>query len=98
MMEIPMDPMMAALLGLAAGAAVVWLARRSEIARMGAARDGERARADSASRDLATERAALAAARARLEAVEHGTRRKSIRLSAFAAISGKSSRGSLNRR
>ena len=71
-----MDPMVAALLGLAAGAAVVWLARRGETARLAAARDGERERADSALRDLATERAALAAAHARLEAVERAHKEK----------------------
>ena len=71
-----MDPMIAALLGLAAGAVVVWLARRGEIARLAAARDGERERADSASRDLAVERAAVAASRAQLEAAERAHREK----------------------
>ncbi len=75
-----MDPMIAALIGLAAGAAIVWLARRGEIGRLAAARDAERKRADSASSDLATERAALAASRARLEEVEraHSQRTASL--------------------
>ena len=71
-----MDPMIAALLGLAAGAAIVWLARRAEIARIAAARDEERARADAAARDLAADRAALAASRAQLEAAERAHREK----------------------
>lgn len=71
-----MDPMIAALIGLAAGAAIVWLARRGEIARIAAARDQERERAESASRDLATERVALAASRTRLEAMERAHQEK----------------------
>ena len=71
-----MDPMIAALLGLVAGAAVVWLARRGEVARIAAARDAEGRRADTACRDLEAERIALAASRAKLEAVEHAHREK----------------------
>ena len=71
-----MDPMIAALLGLVAGAAVVWLARRGEVARLAAARDAERQRADAAARDLETERVALAASRTRLEAAETAQKEK----------------------
>ena len=71
-----MDPMFAALLGLVAGAAILWLARRGEVARIAAARDAERRRADAALRDLEAERIALAASRARLEAVERAHREK----------------------
>ncbi len=71
-----MDPMIAALLGLAAGAAIVWLARRGEIARLAAARDAERQRADSMARDLEAERVALAAIRSRTEEAERAQREK----------------------
>ena len=75
-----MEPVIAAVVGLAVGAAVFWLAKRGEIARISAARDQERARADAASNDLATERAALAASRTRLEEVEraHGEKIESL--------------------
>ena len=75
-----MEPMIAAVVGLAVGAAVFWLAKRGEIARISAARDQERARADAASNDLATERAALAASRTKLEEVEraHGEKIESL--------------------
>ncbi len=71
-----MDPMIAALLGLAAGAAIVWLARRGEMARLAAARDAERQRADSMARDLEAERVALAASRSRTEEAERAQREK----------------------
>ncbi len=71
-----MEPVIAAVVGLAVGAAVFWLAKRGEIARISAARDQERARADAASNDLATERAALAASRTKLEEVERAHREK----------------------
>ncbi len=71
-----MDPMIAALLGLAAGAAIVWLARRGEIARLAAAHDAERQRADSMARDLEAERVALAASRSRTEEAERAQREK----------------------
>ena len=71
-----MDPMIAALLGLAAGGAIVWLARRGEIARLAAAHDAERQRADSMARDLETERVALAASRSRTEEAERAQREK----------------------
>ncbi|MCY4549500.1 MAG: DNA recombination protein RmuC [Defluviicoccus sp.] len=68
--------MIAALLGLAAGAAIVWLARRGEMARLAAARDAERQRADSMARDLEAERVALAASRSRTEEAERAQREK----------------------
>ncbi len=63
-----MEAIIAAVLGLAFGVAVAWLVRGGEIARIAAARDGERQRADEAMRDLAHERAELAAVRARFDA------------------------------
>ena len=71
-----MEPVIAAVVGLALGAAIVWLVKRGEVARISAARDAERQRADSASRDLETERVALAASRARLEEVERAHKEK----------------------
>ena len=71
-----MEPVIAALVGLAVGAAIVWLAKRSEVARISAAQDAERQRADSASRDLEAERVALAASRARLEEVQRAHKEK----------------------
>ena len=71
-----MEPVIAALVGLAVGAAVVWLVKRGEIGRISAARDAERQRADSTSRDLEAERIALSASRTRLEEVERAHREK----------------------
>ena len=71
-----MEPVIAALVGLAVGVAVFWLARRGEMARLAASRDAERTRADAAVSDLATERAALAAGRAKLEEVERAHKEK----------------------
>lgn len=71
-----MEPVIAALVGLAVGAVIVWLVKRGEVARISTAQDAERQRADSASRDLETERVALAASRARLEEVERGHKEK----------------------
>ncbi len=65
-----MEPISIALtvIALVIGAAAAWLARNGEIARLTAARDAERERAESLGRDLEAERIALAAARTRLEA------------------------------
>ncbi len=65
-----------AAVALVIGAAASWIARNGEIARLAAARDAERARADSLGRDLETERIALAAARTRLDAL--GGMRESV--------------------
>ena len=71
-----MEPVIAALVGLAVGAVIVWLVKRGEVRRISAAQDAERQRADSASRDLETERVALGASRARLEEVERAHKEK----------------------
>ena len=71
-----MEPVIAALAGLAVGAVVVWLVKRGEIARISSAHDAERQRAETASRDLEAERIALAASRTRLEEVERAHKEK----------------------